>query len=205
MDYSAPAGHIAYESDPARAAQLLQSGGDYLDVRRPGFPESAIAVSRPRCWVRLASLLQGRETVRGGIYTQPANAPSAILFLGKMKGPGNAAERLVVLTCEWNLSTRHLVFGGAPIEPDLESRARHILVGPRAPGGTSLTVLNNAQVLRIYAGTVDQQDASLLTVKCEVDGKEGTLRFRLTDSSISWSRLGLEESEGPAFERARAP
>lgn len=162
LRYTAPAGQVVYEADPARVQQLLQSGGDYV----PDPDCGTTAFLMPKCFVELDRL------------TPPAQVARPIIFLHE-RITKSGVRRLVVVQHTFSplpfLNADGGLIIGATVDPgsllSLPHRADYVTLSPiRVPKqhAISFSLLSGKQ-LRIFAGQPDPADSTHFTFACELN------------------------------------
>src|SRR5687767_1551538 len=198
LAYSPPPDLVVYETDPTRAAALIQKPG-YTSVAQLGGPP--IAVYTPRCWSE-AMRLGGVPVTNTGFG---AGGPGATLFLHERTTP-SGVRRLVAV---------HAPAGGAavvalPIPAPVVVQPATLTAGPSVRGAVakvqlkltfptpsgSFTVLSSppGTTTRFFAGRPDPANPSRFTIPFEAGGSRGEIEGFLDDGDA----LRLAITSAPA-------
>jgi hypothetical protein len=177
MSYAAPADHVVYERDPAKAAALLRASPNYWAVSYPSEdghtpPPShvpaglGVAVDFVPAW---------RDFYR--LASPPGRNTGAVLFLHKLRSPAGH-ERLVAVDGFLSAGSAHLRLASSVFTPaTLFSRPQFVTDNARY----SLAEVGELQAERVFAGQLDPADASHFTILYETAAGTGVIDGWLKD------------------------
>jgi hypothetical protein len=187
LRYDRPAEEVVYEEDPARAAELLKTGGEYVAIPADSEGGPPVAGHVPGVWLAMRRWATRAETneIRG-----------AVLFLHERQtAAGNrglvcveadrAARRLRVTFIHPGAST----LDPAPVtDVALVPRPQEGLV-MLTPGGDPFDARLPAETdppmaradLRFFAGQADPKEPSHFTLPYERNGRRGELDLWVQD------------------------
>ncbi|MDB5293142.1 MAG: hypothetical protein JWL69_4383 [Phycisphaerales bacterium] len=177
MTYAAPADHVVYERDPAKAAALLRSSPNYWAVNYPSedgpipLPSHTLA----GLGVVVDFVPEWRDFYR--LASPPGRNTGAVLFLHKLRSPAGH-ERLVAVDGFLSAGSARLRLARSVFTPAmLFSRPQFVTDDARF----SLAELGELQAERVFAGQLDPADPSHFSILYETATGTGVIDGWLKD------------------------
>jgi len=191
MNYAMPGDVVAYEEEPAAAAQLLKSA-EYSPYtlhrgpryKIPGTPVQAAALL-PSCWRSLAALAKLPTMSFFFVGSPSGTVAPAIIFLHERVSPGGH-HRLVCVTYAPDTDSFQPDFI-AGYDYDTCAAAPATWTRPIAttPRSYIIDVMSayphRPPLVRVYAGQPDPADPAHFTVRYQMWGQEDVLDGSLRD------------------------
>jgi hypothetical protein len=172
MEYRAPADQIVFDTNPARAAQLVARSADYTLFPDPGHPPSITGV------VHLPPQWRSRPSGIGSM-----NSSNGLVFLHARTSPGGK-QRLVAVECDHRLT---LQLSQGKLAPAIRLSAHSVRIGTlrqrasNALSSSTSRLIPNTVDFRLFAGQPDPADASHFTIEYEAARARGTIDGWLND------------------------
>lgn len=185
LRYQAPANQVVYDEQPARAAELLARGGEYIAISTTDGPPVAGFV--PQAWRDMRKWVMPQET------TPPRNA---VLFLHERE-TYRGVRGLVCVEADRSARELRITFihpGGSMLDPvpitnvSVVPRPQEglvLLIAPGDPFAERLPPENDPPTaranLRFFAGVADAKDPTHITLTYERDDERGVVDLWVAD------------------------